>query len=213
MTRSSAWYHLTLRKTVQRSCKLWTEFAFTLSKFQGSRVDPERLVLGLQRQSKPLWVLKAKWEGATRKSNSSLDLHPRAKLVGKQHDNRYFPKITWASKMLPKSECFLQRPGVGGGEQRSRKHVHKKTDQECLQQLCLHQPGTGGIPVLLQGRAAQGSAASSRYETPLSNKSEPTTDTANSRVSVKTLRWVKEALHRRLHTVWFYFTKLSNRQN
>lgn len=203
MTRSSSWYHLTLRKTVRRCCKLWTEFAFTLSKFQGSRVDPEWLVLGLQRQSRPLWVLKAKWEGATRKRNSSLDLHPRAKLVGNQHDNRYFPKITWASKMLPKSECLLQRQGVGGGEQRSRKHVHKKTDQECLQQLCLHQPGTGGIPVLLQGRAAQDSAASSRYETPLSNKSEPTADTANSRVSVKTLRWVKEALHRRLHTVRF----------
>ena len=56
-----------------------------------------------------------KWEGALRKSNIRLDLHPRAKLVGNQHDNRYFPKITWASTMLPKSECLLQRQGVGGG--------------------------------------------------------------------------------------------------
>lgn len=84
----------------------------------------------------------------------------------------------------------MPTPEAGGGrrEQRSRKHVHKKTDQECLQQLCSEQPGTGDSPALLQRRVAKDSVASSRYETPLSNKSEPMTDTANSRINLKTLR-------------------------
>lgn len=104
--------------------------------------------------------------------------------------------------MLPKSECLLQRQGVGGGAE-EQETCHKNTDQECLQQLCLHQPGTGGIPVLLQGRAAQDSAASSVMKAPLSNRARTNRWYSQQQSQCQTLRWVKEALHRRLHTVRF----------
>lgn len=140
----------------------------------GIQVDPEWLVLGLQRQSRPLWVLKRSEEGATRKRNSSLDLHPRAKLVGNQHDNRYFTKITWASKMLPNLECLLQRQGVGGGEAEEQETCPQEYGSRNVYSNCVY------ISQELEASQCSSRESSPRFcgifhvvETPLSNKNQP----------------------------------------